>query len=116
MSLYNIKNLNKDSDTEVRIYRISSDGTLIPSVDFTNLDDLNANIGVKLKRNFEVDCFGALNYAGLISIDDAVGTELISTTGKAASVTDNVQFAVELNRLSGCEVYELEPWLGQEPS
>ena len=70
-------------------------------------------IAVKLT---DIDCTGALNFAGELDISETAGSKLVGEDGSAFTVTDDVNFIEILRTAFGLEVVELTPYGPPLPS
>ena len=117
MAILTLKNVNVLAPAEVRIYRVTADGTMsVDPVEFTKL--LNGNgrgAGIKLLAAYEVSCVGAVPFAGNfeLTLDDGefYVTYAPGIKAKAASVDEFIQILT--GDAIGLEVSDITPWTHQ---
>lgn len=107
MSQYTVKNLDKINQVEVRIYQISKEGLLSSVENFTTLDELGLSASVQLKPDYNVDCTGALNFAGELEVNVVGGTKLFDAEGNKTLVNTNEELITSLVGTFGLQAVEL---------
>lgn len=88
MAMLTLKNVNVLAPAEVRIYRVTADGTMsVDPVEFTQLDNGNGSgAGIKLLAAYEVSCVGAIPYAGNFEL--TLGAMTITNGKTSSTATD----------------------------
>lgn len=109
MANFSISNIDVLKSKEVRIYRVSSDGTLVPAAGMTELDANGASAGARLSRRHIMP---VTSTSGILEInDDHTFENLEISDGEAAPTlaTNASQVKSKLEAL-GFEVLDLAVW------
>lgn len=112
---YKLINLDPTQETEVRIYQISADGSMVPADEtFTKIGDNGTGVGVRLEKGYGVDFTGALPYAGVLDLD-AIDPAVSSINTEAGVVTFENQSEIpeKLRTAAGFTVTEIPDYAGQ---
>ncbi len=110
MSELQIRNLDVLAAKEVRIYRVSADGALIPVGDkFTQLDQFGTAIGINLASGYNVSCVGAVSVGGMLELSAIAGAKL--TNGVTLQTVDTEEDIIATMQTTyGLEVHNLPVW------
>lgn len=113
MPNYKIKNLNTLASTEVRIYSVDATNLSTYNPGFTEFDPASGSAGIKLKPFYDINRLDPISHAGLITIDNLVGSS-ITTDASGTLIKQQVEsddsFVQILNNIEGLTVVELQPW------
>lgn len=77
MANFSISNLDVARNKEVRIYRVSADGNLVPAPGMTALDPGNASAGARLARRHIMPL---TNASGVLIVNDDTSFENLEVT------------------------------------
>lgn len=112
-----IRNLNPIEGKEVRIYRVSKEGTNTFNDQFSPLDGLGLSAGINLVKGYVVPSEGALNHAGVIEFtsEDSEGSNplIVTENGVFKSIYTEQDMVAGLEAL-GLNVYVLSPFVPKD--
>lgn len=100
LKMYNEKT---DIPLDVRIVRVSAEGSLTPKAPnhFVQLDDANVEQAIKLKEKVFISCTGATNSVGPLSLDGTwqlkIGGEMVSQSDLTVEQLTDLMMMYELN-------------------
>lgn len=113
MQKYVIENLDPEYEREVRIYKVSKEGTLNITPNYEYLDPLNNSAVVYLNPGYSVSDYNAISHAGIIEVEN-LNQSIVSYQADGmveTAVIDNDEMFIEVLRFgAGAEVHELTPW------
>lgn len=66
--------------------------------------------GIIIELGYNVDCTGAINYAGTLTVTDAIGTIVMMSDGTQIQVNDKVELMDTLQNTFGLRVIDLKPF------
>lgn len=109
MANFSISNIDVLQSKEVRLYRVSKDGTMVPAAGMTELDAGNASAGVRLGRRH---INPITNASGVLEINDDKTFESLEVTNLddvdlTPTNAAGVKSALET---IGFEVHDLAVW------
>lgn len=109
MANFSIKNLDVAQAKEVRIYRVSESGQMVPAAGMVSLDDDNKSIGARLK-NRVIEPIS--NTSGVLEINDDHTFESLEISDGVGSPTlaANANQVMDALELLGFEVLDLAVW------
>lgn len=95
----------------IRDFYLTISANVDYDVDGANWLSGNGQFGVGGIPAYNVDCTGALNYAGVVVIDDTGGSRMVTSNGVIVDVVDDTAFVNVLRNTFGLQVIELTEYV-----